>query len=196
MQKTFQGVNVNLQLLAQNLYQWFISKGYQAQFYGAGNYYIVQAKKTGLLRHLFAADRAFTVKLFGGQGYLEVNTGLANWVKAEDVTESVLGDLILGPVGLAVEGLESLWNIEIERQIMSEVERLINSGMVSGPYPGQYGYPGGQSNFPGAQPTYPGYQPQGYPQGPQGYPQYKYCRSCGSQNPPNARFCSNCGTQL
>ncbi len=65
MQKRFENVNVNLQALAQYLNEWFLSKGYQSQYFGAGNYYVVQAKKTGLLRHLFAADRAFTVKLMG-----------------------------------------------------------------------------------------------------------------------------------
>lgn len=183
MQKVFQGVNVNLQALALQLYQWFISKGYQAQYYGFGNYYIVQARKTGFLRHIFAADRAFTVKLFGGQGYLEVNIGIADWVKAEDVTEDTIAGLALGPIGLAVEGIESLWNVEIEREVMNEIERLINSGAVS-------------------MPSYP--QPSYYPQAPyyqpyqQGNPQQqgKVCPRCGTLNPPNAKFCMNCGFQL
>ncbi|MFP3233525.1 MAG: zinc ribbon domain-containing protein [Sulfolobaceae archaeon] len=186
MKKVFQGVNVNLQMLAVQLFQWFSFKGYQSQYYGAGNYYIVQAKKEGFLRHLFAADRAFTVKLFGGQGYLEAETGVANWVKAEDVTEAFLGDLILGPVGLLVEAGEGLWNIEIEHEVMKEIERLINSGAVSTmPQPGyQYGY---QTTMP--------YYAQPYTQ-PYQFNQVKVCPSCGYQNPGNARFCTNCGRPL
>ncbi|BCU71057.1 zinc ribbon domain-containing protein [Stygiolobus caldivivus] len=192
MKKVFQGVNVNLQMLASQLFQWFSYKGYTSQFYGAGNYYIVQAKKEGMLRHLFAADRAFTVKLFGGQGYLEAETGVSNWVKAEDVTEAFLGDLILGPIGLLIEGAEGLWNLEIEHETLNEIERLVNSGAVSAnPQFGyQYGY---------QQPAYGPYyaQPyQGYNQPYQGFSGARICRSCGFQNPPTARFCSNCGSPL
>ena len=189
---------MNLQALATSLYQWFISKGYQAQYYGFGNYYIVQARKTGFLRHIFAADRAFTVKLFGGQGYLEVNIGIADWVKAEDVTEDAIAGLALGPIGLAVEGIESIWNVEIEREVMNEIERLINSGAVSmpGPYYPQPGYPQQPYYYPQPGAQYypqPYYQP-GYPQYPQ--QQGKVCPRCGTPNPPNARFCMSCGYQL
>lgn len=177
MKKVFQGVNVNLQMLASQLFEWFSLKGYQSQYFGAGNYYIVQAKKEGFWRHLLAADRAFTVKLFGGQGYLEVDTGVANWVKAEDVTEAFLADLVLGPIGLLVEGAEGLWNLEIEHEVMNEIERLINSGAVSAPSFYQQ----------------PSYSPQFYQQP---FYQMKVCRVCGYQNPPNARFCVNCGNPL
>jgi hypothetical protein len=183
MQKRFEGVNVNLQALAVQLFQWFSFKGYQSQYFGAGNYYIVQAKKEGLLRHLFAADRAFTVKLFGGPGFLEVNTGVANWVKAEDVTEAFLADLVLGPIGLLVEAGEGLWNLEIEHEVMKQIEDLINSGAVTQGYYQPY-YQQPQM-----------YQPMGYYQ-QAGYYQQKVCRVCGFPNPPNARFCSNCGNPL
>ncbi|TRM96264.1 zinc ribbon domain-containing protein [Sulfolobus sp. B1] len=131
MRKTFQGVNVNVQQLAQSLAEWFRLKGYISQYYGYGNSYIVQAKKEGLLRHLFAADRAFTVKIIGYPNYLDVDIGVANWVKAEDVTEALIGDLILGPLGLLIEGGEGLWNLEIEHETMKEIERLIKSGLVN-----------------------------------------------------------------
>ncbi len=174
MHKTFQGVNVNVQQLALSLAQWFRSKGYISQYYGYGNNYVVQAKKEGFLRHFIAANRAFTVKITGYSGYLDVDIGVANWIKAEDATEALIGGLILGPLGLLIEGGEGLWNLEIEHETMNEIERLIKSGLVSMNIQ-QY------------------YAPQQYYVPPQ---QSKVCPNCGFQNLPHARFCSNCGTQL
>ncbi|EWG06656.1 MAG: hypothetical protein ASUL_08319 [Candidatus Aramenus sulfurataquae] len=177
MQKRFENVNVNLQALAQYLNEWFISKGYQSQYFGYGNYYVIQAKKTGLLRHIFAADRAFTVKLMGAPGILDVNIGIADWVKAEDGIDAVAGDLILGPIGLLAEAGEGLWNLEIEKEVMGVIENYVRMNSYQAP------------QFPQT------YYPQPYPQ-PPAYPQMRVCPSCGTQNPPNAKFCINCGTRL
>lgn len=91
MQKTIQGVYVNLQELAYSLENWFKSKKhYQTQVLGMGQSFIVQAKKVGFFRTIIGADRAFTVRLMGGQGFLNVDVGLADWLKAADVTEDVI----------------------------------------------------------------------------------------------------------
>ncbi|WP_246263841.1 zinc ribbon domain-containing protein [Metallosphaera tengchongensis] len=187
MNKTFQGVNVDLQYLGQQLYQWFISKGYQAQYFPSGNQVVVQAKKTGFLRHLFAADRAFTVKITQFPGYLDVNTGMANWIKAEGAIDAVIGDLILGPVGLAIEGAESLWNLEIERDIMKEIERILSMGQYPQSNPNQYQYPQSNPNqyqYPQSNPNqyqYPQSNPNQY-QYPQSNPnQYQYPQSNPNQ---------------
>ncbi len=71
----------------------------------------------------------------GGQGYLDVNIGLADWIVGTSVAEDVITYLVLTPLAV-VEGVEELWNLEIERQVMSEIERLIGTGQVT-----MQGYP-------------------------------------------------------
>lgn len=201
MQKVFTGVNVNPFFIAQGLQNWLMGKGYTTQMAGAGNSYLVQAKKTGVLRAIFGADRAFTIRIMGGNGTLTVDVGLAGWLKALDVGEDAVAALEIPPLAL-VEGAEELWDMKIERDIIKEVERLIpmspppqtftqnpwSQGQPQG-YPGnyQYGNYGGYGNYPA-----PGYGlPQGYPT--QGA---KFCPSCGSQLVPNARFCPSCGSRI
>lgn len=182
MNKSFQGVYVNPQQIAYFLENWFSSKGYKTQVLGSGSSVIVQAKKEGFFRALVGADRAFTVRIMGGQGYLNVDVGMSNWVKAADVTEDVITALVFWPLA-AFQGIEEIYNLRIEEDTMKEVERLI---MSSQQFPQQFSSQPYQS--------YP-YQPQTYqvPQSPQ---MTKRCPACGYENPSNARFCMNCGYNL
>ncbi|BFH73812.1 zinc ribbon domain-containing protein [Sulfurisphaera javensis] len=173
MQRTFTGVYVNINQLGLALLQWLESKGYKTQILSAGQYIVVQAKKEGILRTIFGANRAFTVRLSGGQGVLTVDVGMSDWLKAADVTEDVIAAMIFTPLAV-IEGVEEVWNIRIEEDIMKEIERLIS--IMNQPMMGFQ-------------------QPIMYPQ-PMMYQQQKVCRSCGFSNPINARFCMNCGSPL
>ncbi|MCG3108171.1 hypothetical protein L3N51_00452 [Metallosphaera sp. J1] len=203
MQKTIQGVYVNPQQIAYQLENWFRSKKhYQTQVLGMGSSYVVQAKKVGFLRTIFGADRAFTVRLMGGQGFLNVDVGLADWLKAADVTEDVIAALVFTPLAV-VEGIEELYDLKLEKDIIKEVENLAYSmsqgagNPIYQPYsqPNPYQYPQNQPSYPPTpyQPQQPN-QPYSQPQYSQ--PQQKYCPSCGTPNPSTARYCMSCGTQL
>jgi len=174
MQKTYQGVYVNLYQLGLSLEQWLLQKGYKTQIFNAGNYVVVQAKKEGILRTIFGANRAFTIRLSGGQGILTVDVGMSDWLKAADVTEDVIAAMIFTPLA-AIEGIEEIYNIKIEEDIIKEVERLI---------------------FTARQPMWQQQMPYTPPYQPYGMPQNKVCRSCGFINPYNARFCMNCGSPI
>jgi cytochrome c biogenesis protein ResB len=192
MDKTFQGVNVNLPLLAQSIDFYLQGKGYHTQNFVSGNSAVVQAKKTGLLRTIFGANRAFTVRMTGGQGYLDVNIGLADWIVGTSVVEDVITYLVLTPLAV-VEGVEELWNLEIERQVMSEIERLIGTGQVT-----MQGYPNQPYQQNPYQQPYQYNNPYNnpYQQPNQGYTYQRNCPSCSSPLPPNARFCPSCGYKL
>ncbi|MCH1770129.1 MULTISPECIES: zinc ribbon domain-containing protein [Metallosphaera] len=201
MQKTIQGVYVNPQQIAYQLENWFRSKKhYQTQVLGMGASYVVQAKKVGFLRTIIGADRAFTVRLVGGQGFLNVDVGLADWLKAADVTEDVIAALVFTPLAV-VEGIEELYDLKLEKDIIKEVENLafsMSQGLGSPMYqpysqPNPYQYP--QQNQPSQYPQPTPYQSQP-PNQPSYQPQQKYCPSCGAPNPGTARYCMSCGTQL
>ncbi|BBG23072.1 zinc ribbon domain-containing protein [Sulfuracidifex tepidarius] len=198
MDKTFNGVNVNLQALAQSIDFYLQGKGYHTQNFVSGNSAVVQAKKTGILRTIFGANRAFTVRMSSGMGSLNVNIGLADWIVGTDVAEDVIAYLVLTPLAV-VEGIEEIWNLEIERQVMSEIERLVYSGQVNMYGNNPYGS-NQQFNNPYGYGTQNPYQ-QPYQQNPY-QPSYQQpyrqstCPSCSSPLPPNARFCPSCGYRL
>jgi hypothetical protein len=176
MNKTFQGVYVDPYQLGMQLETWLAGKGYKTQILQTGNYVVVQAKKEGILRTIFGADRAFTIRLYGGQGFLQVDIGMSNWLKAGEAAEDVVAAMVFMPLA-AVEGVEEIYNVKIEHDIMKEIERLVS-----------------QTTF---QPTFN--QPMFLPmtQQPMMPPmQEKICNACGYRNPPNARFCMNCGNPL
>jgi len=75
------------------------------------------------LRVIFGANRAFTVRLFGGQGVLNVDVGMSDWLKAEDVTEDVIAAMVFTPLAF-IEGIEEIYNIKLEEDIMKEIERV------------------------------------------------------------------------
>ncbi len=166
MQKTYTGVYVNLYQLGLALEQWLINKGYKTQILTVGQYVVVQAKKEGIIRTIFGANRAFTIRLSGGQGILNVDVGMSDWLKAADVTEDVIAAMVFTPLAF-VEGIEEVYNLKIEEDIIKEVERLIS--------------------ITNQQPLYQPFYQQ---------PLQKICRVCGFTNPPNARFCMNCGSPL
>ena len=179
MQKTYTGVYVNTYQLGMQLLTWLESKGYKTQILTAGSYVVIQAKKEGFLRTIFGANRAFTVRLSGGQGVLNVDVGMSDWIKAEDATEDVIAAMVFTPLAL-IEGIEEVYNIKIEEDIIKEIERLVS--VSSNPM---------YQQFPQYQQPFPMYQqPMYFPQ------QQKICRSCGFANPPYARFCTNCGSPL
>ena len=62
----FQGKNVDLAQLQQQVEQQLKAEGYKTQSTRTPLGYVVQAQKAGILRDIFAADRAFTI-LIGGQ---------------------------------------------------------------------------------------------------------------------------------
>jgi len=179
MQKTFTGVYVNINQLGMQVLTWLESKGYKTQILNAGNYVVIQAKKEGFLRAIFGANRAFTVRLSGGQGVLNVDVGMSDWIKAEDATEDMIAAMVFTPLAL-IEGIEEVYNVKIEEDIIKEIERLVSMSNNS-MYQQYHQY---QQPFPMYQ------QPIYFPQ------QQKVCRSCGFANPPNARFCTNCGSPL
>jgi hypothetical protein len=104
---------------------WLAGKGYKTQILQTGNYVVVQDKKEGILRTIFGADRAFTVRLYRGQGFLQVDIGMSNWLKAGEAAEDVVAAMVFMPLA-AVEGVEEIYNVKIEHDIMKEIERLVS----------------------------------------------------------------------
>lgn len=187
---------MDLAKLASGVESHLSSKGYQVQSYRSSDgSLIVQARKGGFLRAVVNAQRAFTVHLSGNPDNISVSIGIANW--GQDIAVGAIEALFVSGDLALLSGVEALWNLQIEKEIMRVIEQLVDSGQVSLT---TANYTATNSQPPGsAGSSYPGYQTyqQPYPAQTQGLnPQPKYCTMCGAQNPQQARFCMSCGSRF
>ncbi len=188
--RVFTGRNIDLAKLAAAVEGYLSSKGYTAQRYQSSDQsYIVQAKKGGFLRAIISAQRAFTVHISGNPQNVVVNVGVANW--GQDIAVDVIETVFVGDELGLLSTAETLWNLKIEKEILDEIQRIIQSGQVD--YLPTIGV-----QQPLQTPQQPGYYPPAYP----GYQQQaqtqaeRFCPMCGKNNPMGARYCMNCGAQL
>lgn len=190
--KVFTGRNVDLGKLASLVESYLASQGYTTQRYQSSDQsYVVQARKGGLLRALVSAQRAFTIHISGNPQNVVVNVGVANW--GQDIAVDAIETVLFGDLSI-ISDAETLWNLKIEREIMKEIQRIIESGQAD--YTPETVFQPTQTQ-----------QPQRYPPPQFGSPQYggyaqqqvqpqKVCAVCGASNPTTAVFCGRCGSRL
>ncbi|PSN83762.1 hypothetical protein B9Q11_02575 [Candidatus Marsarchaeota G2 archaeon ECH_B_SAG-F08] len=170
-----------MEKLASSLESYLSSKGYNTQKYKSSDgSLVVQARKGGFLRAIVNAQRAFTIHISGNPDDVSVKVGVANW--GQDLAVEAIEALLVDDLAL-VSGVEMLWNLKIEKEIMNEIQRLVDSGQVvlsQAPYMTSTGF-------------MPGYQ---QPQSVSYNQASKYCPMCGKPNPQEARFCISCGSRF
>ena len=83
---------------------------------------VLQARKEGILRGLFAADRSLTIVLSKTPKGTKVEMGVGKWVQniAVTIVESVILSLFL-----VIDIPEMLWNAEIENKIQKKIDEFV-----------------------------------------------------------------------
>ena len=119
----FQGKNRDLDQLAQQIEQQLQTEGYKTQSTKAPLGNIIQATKAGILRDLFAADRAFTIMVSGQPADFTVHIGIGKWVQNLAVT--AVETLLLSGLFLAVDVPEMLWTTHVENGIAKEISQIV-----------------------------------------------------------------------
>jgi len=119
----FQGKNKDLDQLAQQIEQQLQSEGYKTQSTKAPLGNIIQATKAGILRDLFAADRAFTIMVSGQPADFTVQIGIGKWVQNLAVTAAET--ILLSGLFLAVDVPEMLWTTHVEGGIAKQITQIV-----------------------------------------------------------------------
>jgi hypothetical protein len=117
------GKNCNLQYLADSIHEQFTTEGYDVQSAKKDGGWVIQARKTGLLRDLLAADRAFTMMVSGEPADFKVSIGMGKWM--QNLGVAALEALALVPAVLFVEVPVALWSWEIESKFWQFVEKEV-----------------------------------------------------------------------
>lgn len=121
------GRKLSLQKLAESVEEYFSNQGYETQSAKFDDGWVIQARKTGILRNLLAAGRAFTITITGKPESFKVSIGIGQWM--QNISIAVLEAVALNPAVLFIEIPISLWSFEIERKFWKFVEQEIELGV-------------------------------------------------------------------
>jgi len=127
-EKTYPPVQ-NLNQVIQNFAQYLSSDGWKVQQKVEENKAILQAQKGGILRDIFAADRALTFTFEQLPGGLKVTTGVGKWVQNLAVT--AIEAILLSELFLVVDVPEMLWTEHIESNLMKKLDEIVNGSRVT-----------------------------------------------------------------
>jgi len=86
---------------------------------------VIQAQKTGILRDIITADRAFTILITGQSDDFSIHIGIGKWIKnlAIVATETIL----LSWLFLAIDVPEMLWTRHVENVIVNEITQIVET---------------------------------------------------------------------
>ena len=121
----FQGKNVDLNWLSQQISQQLENEGYKIQFTTAPLGTIIQAQKAGVLRDIITADRAFTILITGQPDDFSVHIGIGKWVKNLAIVTAET--IFLSWLFLAIDVPEMLWTRHVENEIVSEITQIVDT---------------------------------------------------------------------
>lgn len=114
----------NVEAIIQQFSQYLQGDGWKVQQKVEGNIAVIQAQKGGILRDIFAADRALQFSFEQTPEGLKVTVGVGKWVQNLAVT--AVEAIIYTPF-LVVDVPEMLWTEHIESNLMKELDRIVSS---------------------------------------------------------------------
>ena len=173
---------IDLNFVVQQVVMYLMSQGFQVYPFVGGNVAVIQAQHQSFLGFLTDSNKAYTIRICQGQGYVMVETGMTDLLQdllpllaaggtaavGDDVLHNKLLEILGGGMG-AVDAYNLVKDFLQEDQIMNVIMMAIMSAQqMPAPQPYGYGqpYPGYQAPYPGQYPQ----QPYGQPYPSQQYP--------------------------
>ncbi|AOL16398.1 hypothetical protein BFU36_06435 [Sulfolobus sp. A20] len=212
---------INLQYVVQQVQMFLMGQGFQVFPMVAQNMAVIQAQHSSILGTLTDQNKAYTIRICQGPGFVMVETGIANLLQellvagaTFGVTDELLHNKLAELAGAGIDAYGIYKEYAQEQQLMNMIMMIVSNAPPA--YQQQPYYPNQQPYGP--QPYYPGQQYQPYqppmqqppPQqsisqqqsSPQQTAQAKQsrqtikCWNCGHENEDIAKFCANCGASL
>ena len=120
----FQGKGTEISELRSHIEQYLKDDGFAVQTSAASDQgTVIQGKKSGFLREIVAADRAFTVTITGSPNDFTVRFGVGKWL--EHLGVAAFETLLISELFLIVDVADSLWNLEIENKLIADVKSFV-----------------------------------------------------------------------
>jgi len=119
----FQNKNRDLDQLASQIQAQLKSEGYKVQYATPPLGRVIQAQKSGVLRDIILADRAFTILITGDPNDFTVHLGIGKFVQGLAV--AAVEVLLLSTLFLAVDVPEALWTVQVENGLAKTITRIV-----------------------------------------------------------------------
>ncbi len=120
----FEGKGTDLSALASHVEEYLKSDGFTVQTSPPSDQgTVIQAKKTGFLREIVAAERAFTITITGSSSDFTVRFGIGKWL--QNLGVAALETLLVSELFLVVDVADSLWSLEVEDKIIADLKKFV-----------------------------------------------------------------------
>jgi len=120
----FAGKGTNLTDLETHITQYLQTDGFTVQTSPPGDHgTVIQATKSGFLRDVVAAERAFTITISGDPSDFTVRFGIGKWL--QNLGVAAAETLLLSDLFLPVDVADSLWSLEVEDKIIADVKKFV-----------------------------------------------------------------------
>jgi hypothetical protein len=120
----FTGKGTNLTELETNIVQYLEGEGFKVQTAPPSDKgTIIQAVKSGFLRDVVSAERAFTITVTGDPSDFTVRFGIGKWL--QNLGVAAAETLLLSELFLPIDVADSLWSLEVEDHVIAEVKKLV-----------------------------------------------------------------------
>jgi len=120
---SFTGKNKDLDQLSKQIEQQLKADGYRTQTLKAPIGNVVQAQKSGVLRGIVDANRAFSILISGQPNDFSVHIGIGKWL--QNAAVAVGESLIFSPLVFLVDGGEVLWTTHVESGLARQITQIV-----------------------------------------------------------------------
>jgi hypothetical protein len=120
----FEGKGTNLTDLELHLTEYLKNDGFAVQTSPPGDKgTVIQAEKSGFLRDIVDAGRAFTITITGSPADFTVRFGIGKWV--QNLAVAATETLLLSELFLPIDVADALWSLEVEDQIIADLKKFV-----------------------------------------------------------------------
>jgi hypothetical protein len=120
----FVGKGTDLKALESHIEDYLKTNGFTVQTSPPSDEgTVIQARKGGFLREVVAADRALSISIKGNSSDFTVRFGIGKWL--EHLGVAAVETLLLSELFLVVDVADSLWSIEVEDKLITDVKAFI-----------------------------------------------------------------------
>jgi hypothetical protein len=120
----FVGKGTDLKALESHIEDYLKTNGFTVQTSPPSDEgSVIQARKAGFWREVVAADRALSISIKGNSADFTVRFGIGKWL--EHLGVAAIETLLLSELFLVVDVADSLWSIEVEDKLITDVKAFV-----------------------------------------------------------------------
>lgn len=120
----FEGKGTNLTALELHLTEYLEGDGFKVQTSPPSDQgTVLQATKSGFLRDIVSADRAFTITITGSPSDFTVRFGIGKWL--QNLSVAAIETLLVSELFLPIDVADSMWSLEVENAIIADLKTFV-----------------------------------------------------------------------